>query len=182
MERVAALLVCHVSLVRSACPRPAKPPRHMNVPDAPSFPKCLHQRGRPYMKCNAGGRQSLSSGQSIWPLSQGAGAAGAFAALTAFAMRRVPETARRGNARAEVSLMSLISVATGRLPKLAADAEPSPENPVCGGEQATGAVGTAVCPPHNQSAKMQDSERQLEFAGIDGWNFFRRASAQANRS
>ena len=50
----AALLVCHVSLVRSAYhrPRPAKPPRYMNVPDAPSFPKCLHQRGRPYMKCN----------------------------------------------------------------------------------------------------------------------------------
>ena len=105
------------------------------------------------------------------------------AALTAFAMRRVPETARQGNARAAaVSLMPSISVAAEWLPKLAADAEPWPEDPVCGGEQATGSIGTAVRSPRNQSAKMRDSERQLEFAGVDGWNFFRRASAQANRS
>ena len=47
MERVAALLVCHVTLARSAYrrPRPAKPPRRMNVPDAPSSSKCLHHRG-----------------------------------------------------------------------------------------------------------------------------------------
>ena len=32
------------------------------------------------LKCNTGGRQSLSSGQSAWPVSQGAGAAGMFAA------------------------------------------------------------------------------------------------------
>ena len=32
-------------------------------------------------KCNTGGRQSLSSGQSAWPVSQGAGAAGALRAL-----------------------------------------------------------------------------------------------------
>lgn len=67
------------------------------------------------------------------------------AALTAFAMRRVPETAGRGNARASAaSSMPPISVVAGWLPSLTADAEPSPERPVCGGEQSTGSVGTAV--------------------------------------
>ena len=46
----AALLACCVTLARSAYrrPRPAEQPRC--VPDAPSFSKCLHRRGRPYMQ------------------------------------------------------------------------------------------------------------------------------------
>ena len=46
------------------------------------------------LKCNTGGQQSLSSGRSAWPVSQGAGAAGAFAAGRAY-RRRTPPPRRK---------------------------------------------------------------------------------------
>ena len=46
------------------------------------------------LKCNTGGRQSLSSGRSARPVSQGAGAAGAFAAGRAY-RRRTPPPRRK---------------------------------------------------------------------------------------
>ena len=46
------------------------------------------------LKCNTGGRQSLSSGRSAWLVSQGAGAAGAFAAGRAY-RRRTPPPRRK---------------------------------------------------------------------------------------